>query len=617
MVGVLFACLQHDLRILGRFVAGIDAGEVADLARPRLAVEALGVAPFAQRQRGVHEHLDELALLHQAARHPPLVAERRDQRDQNDQPGIDEQLRHLGDAADVLHPVGIGEAQVAVQAVADVVAIQQVAVAASRRQPAFHPRGGGGLARPRKAGEPQDAGPLALLAGALFLVDLALLPGEIGGAQQGRIDHAGSDRGVGGAVDEDEGAGLPQHPVGIEGDGPVEGQVAKADLVRPQRSGGVVLHGVDVDAVAQGGDLGGGGGGAGLQQILPLRQQRLVGHPQQMGVELVAAGWRRAVVGRQQVAAADVDLVGERQGHRLPGDGGGEVATGGDDAANGGTAPARPGADAVARPQGTGGYGAGIAAEIGAGATHPLHRHAEGCRRLVLRRGSLFQRPQQGGTTIPRRLRAGLEEVGAGERRDRDGAHIVDGEPGGEAAVVGGDGLEDRFVPAHQVHLVDGQHHPAQAQQGEDVAVAPRLRQHALAGIDQHHRQIGGRGAGRHVAGVLLVAGRVGDDEAAPAGGEETVGDVDGDALLALGLETVHKQRQVGGGALGAVLAAGGRHRRQLVGGDETGVVEQAPDQRRFAAVDAAADDQTQRVLPVFGFQPGARGALAGGGHQK
>ena len=43
-------------------------------------------------------------------------------------------LRDLGDAADVLDPVGVGEAEVAVEAVADVVAVEQVGVAAARVQ---------------------------------------------------------------------------------------------------------------------------------------------------------------------------------------------------------------------------------------------------------------------------------------------------------------------------------------------------------------------------------------------------------------------------------------------------------------------------------------------------
>ena len=69
--------------------------------------------------------------------------------------------------------------------------------------------------------------------------------------------------------------------------------------------------------------------------------------------------------------------------------------------------------------------------------------------------------------------------------------------------------------------------------------------QQALSRVDQDDGEVGGRGAGRHVAGVLLVARRVGDDErCAWLGGEIAVGDVDRDALLALGLEPVDQQRE-------------------------------------------------------------------------
>jgi hypothetical protein len=58
------------------------------------------------------------------------------------------------------------------------------------------------------------------------------------------------------------------------------------------------------------------------------------------------------------------------------------------------------------------------------------------------------------------------------------------------------------------------------------------------------------------------VAGRVGDDELARRGGEVAVGDVDRDALLALGGEAVEQQRVVelavlGAGALGVGLKRG------------------------------------------------------------
>ena len=90
----------------------------------------------------------------------------------------------------------------------------------------------------------------------------------------------------------------------------------------------------------------------------------------------------------------------------------------------------------------------------------------------------------------------------------------------------------------------------------DDVAVPAGLREHALARVDQDDGAVGGRGAGGHVARVLLVARRVGDDELALVGREEAVGDVDGDALLALGREAVDEQREVELAALRADLLA-------------------------------------------------------------
>jgi hypothetical protein len=114
-----------------------------------------------------------------------------------------------------------------------------------------------------------------------------------------------------------------------------------------------------------------------------------------------------------------------------------------------------------------------------------------------------------------------------------------------EARILGDDRVERRLVVADQIHLVHRQHDPADPQPVAQEAVPPGLDQHAPARIDQDHRQLGGRGAGDHVAGVLLVAGAIGDDELAPVGREEAVGDVDGDALLALGGQPVDQQRVV------------------------------------------------------------------------
>ena len=150
-------------------------------------------------------------------------------------------------------------------------------------------------------------------------------------------------------------------------------------------------------------------------------------------------------------------------------------------------------------------------------------------------------------------------------------------------------------------------------EQRHDVAVPARLREQALARIDQHHRDVRGRRAGGHVAGVLLVARAVGDDELAPLGAEEAVGDIDRDALLALGGETVEQQRVVDRVALGAVAAAVGRERGQLVVEQALGVVQQAADQRALAVVDAAAGDEAQQALGLVLLQVGRDGGAGVG----
>ena len=102
-----------------------------------------------------------------------------------------------------------------------------------------------------------------------------------------------------------------------------------------------------------------------------------------------------------------------------------------------------------------------------------------------------------------------------------------------------------RLGELDQVDLVHRQHDMADAEQGDDGGMPARLLDQALARIDQQDGELGIGGAGRHVARVLLVARRVGDDEGAPGRGEEAIGDVDGDALLALGLQPVEQQGEV------------------------------------------------------------------------
>ena len=128
----------------------------------------------------------------------------------------------------------------------------------------------------------------------------------------------------------------------------------------------------------------------------------------------------------------------------------------------------------------------------------------------------------------------------------------------------------------------------------------------------------------RHVARVLLAAGRVGDDELARVGGEEAVGDVDGDALLALGDQPVDQQREIDALIAHMAVAAVGLQCGQLVVEDQLAVIKQPPDQRGFAVIDRAAGQKTQQGLGGLLVQPepdigvgSGKGGCGQSGHQK
>ena len=175
------------------------------------------------------------------------------------------------------------------------------------------------------------------------------------------------------------------------------------------------------------------------------------------------------------------------------------------------------------------------------------------------------------------------------------------------------DGIEHAFIEVDQIHFVDRQQHVVDAQTRDDETVPAGLGQHAFAGVDQHHGDIGGGRAGGHVAGVLFMARAIGHDELAFVGGKEAVGHIDGDALLAFGGQAVDQQREIHGFALGAVLGGIFFQRGQLVVEQALGVVQQAPDQGALAVVDAAAGDEAQQGFGFVLLQVGADI----GGHQK
>jgi hypothetical protein len=116
------------------------------------------------------------------------------------------------------------------------------------------------------------------------------------------------------------------------------------------------------------------------------------------------------------------------------------------------------------------------------------------------------------------------------------------------------------------------------------------------------------------------VARGVGDHETALRRGKEPVGDVDGNALLALRLQAVNQQREIEIAAGGAGDLALRLQRRQLIVEQQFRIIEQTANQRALAVIDAAAGDKAQR-RPVAMFKPqrleNGRHRLFQVGHQK
>ena len=166
------------------------------------------------------------------------------------------------------------------------------------------------------------------------------------------------------------------------------------------------------------------------------------------------------------------------------------------------------------------------------------------------------------------------EYVVAVERRDGNATDVADAELGCKQAVLGADGFERLLLEVDQVHFVDGEYHVLDTQQRHQISVTACLGLHPYAGVDQDDRQLRRRGAGHHIAGVLLVSRGVGDNELALVRGEVPECDVDVDALLTFGLQAVDQQGQIDFVALSAERTYFGAGSLQLIFGHQLGVIE-------------------------------------------
>jgi hypothetical protein len=472
----------------------------------------------------------------------------------------------------------------------------QHGVVAGRVQALLDDIGDRRLAGAGEAGEPEDRWPLLLEGRALFLADQQRLPVDVGAAAQPEGDHPGADGMVAEALDDDERAGLPIHRVGVERHGRRGGKVAEGDVVQGEGARGQVRAGVHVDLVFERRDRHRQCPGADASEVAAPGHHRLLAHPDDMGGELI--GHLRARRGRHQhVAPGNVDIVDKGQRHRVAGCGGCERTVIGDDFLEAGDPPRAGDGDRIARRDPAGSDRAGIAAKILIRAIDPLHGKTEWRVRVYAAELHGLQRLEQRGPLVPGHIGRRPGDVVAEARRDRDRHDRGETELAGESTIVARDALEGVARVVHQVDLVHGDDDAANAEQRADQGMAPGLHQHPFAGIDQDDCELRRGGAGRHVAGVMLVSRRVGDDKRPLVGGEEAVSDVDGDALLALRLETVDQQREIDVRAGGAVLGRILDQARELIVENELGIVQQPPDQSRLAVIYRPTGDKAQQVL--------------------
>ena len=164
--------------------------------------------------------------------------------------------------------------------------------------------------------------------------------------------------------------------------------------------------------------------------------------------------------------------------------------------------------------------------------------------------------------------------------------------PGKVSRNFGFDVPEPARIEAHAIHLVDRDRHLAHAEEMQEIAVAARLLAHAFGGVDHQQGGIGLRRPGDHVAQELGVPGRVDQHDVARGCPQPDLAGIDGDALIALGLQRIEQKRPF------ERHAAAGAHRLErieLALGKAVRFVQEAADQCGFAMIDMADDDDSHQ----------------------
>ena len=425
---------EPQVRIRRPLIGTVDSGEVGDLSGACLGIQTLGIAAFAVGQRGVDEHLEEFdpGVGVNFSGKFAVLGQRTDCRNQHGQPGVGHQGRDVRQAAQVLGAVGHREPEVRVEAVSQVVPVENVGGTPMFEQRLFGQDRDRGLARTGQAGEPQRA-PLSqpLPRRHQGLVAHRVRGGRPGGRRRGFAHHAGRDSHIGVRVDQDERPGGRVAGVLVEHQRHLGAQAHPAEFVEFERGSALVaVQGVDVEAVVQSGDAHPGGPGGVLDDVVPAGFECcLVGHPADHRVKL-GGGVGLVLRARQQIAAGDVDVIGQadRDRHRRKGlrhralrPVNGRDATG----------PAAGQDDHfIAGSHDAAGHGPGVAAMVGMltglGADDVLNGESDVDQVAVTGDVDVLEMAQQRRPVVPGRLIALGDDVVTVQCRHRDGGDVMD-----------------------------------------------------------------------------------------------------------------------------------------------------------------------------------------------
>ena len=138
---------------------------------------------------------------------------------------------------------------------------------------------------------------------------------------------------------------------------------------------------------------------------------------------------------------------------------------------------------------------------------HPLHRQPQRPLAAVRRRRRPASRcSSSGGPSYQRAVAAARRRCRRAARRSGTRARPRRRAAPASAANSRLDLAEAPLVPVDEVHLVHRGDEVADAEQRRERGVAARLLDDPVAGVDQDHREVRGRGARDHVARVALVA---------------------------------------------------------------------------------------------------------------